>query len=81
MLSTKRAGHYKEPRSQSKLVQPVTDVEGGSTRLSYQVTIGFEFSSDWMKKWRELFKPIVYDIQKFTWAHWLTFSVNKQTDT
>ena len=43
MLSTKRAGHYKEPRSQSKLVRPVTDVEGGSTRLSYQVTIGFEF--------------------------------------
>ena len=41
MLSTKRA--YKEPRNQSKLVQPVTNAKGGSARLSYQVMIGFEF--------------------------------------
>ena len=25
-----------------------------------QVTIGFGFISDWMKKWREFFKPIAY---------------------
>ena len=43
MLLTKRAGHYKEPRNQSKLVQPVTNVKGGSTRLSHQVMISFEF--------------------------------------
>ena len=24
-----------------------------------RVTIGFGFTSDWMKKWREFFKPIV----------------------
>ena len=38
----------------NKLLQ-AADAKRGKTRSSECVTVGFDFTSDWMKKWREFF--------------------------
>ncbi len=44
--------------NQSKLEANTCSWHEARENLRERVTIGFGFSSDWLRKWREIFKPI-----------------------
>ncbi len=46
------------PVNQSKLEANTCSWHEGRENVHERVTIGFGFSSDWLRKWRKIFKPI-----------------------
>ncbi len=44
--------------NQSKLEANTCSWHEARENVRERVTIGFGFSSDWLRKWREIFKPI-----------------------
>ncbi len=46
------------PVNQSKLEANTCSWQEARENVRERVTIGFGFSSDWFRKWREIFKPI-----------------------
>ena len=46
------------PRSQSELKANTSKRREARENASDQVAIGFSFASDWLKKWREISRPI-----------------------
>ena len=45
--------------------------------LSEQVTIGFGFTSDWLRKWCEFFKPIIKCSNSKTKVNEITFHTSE----
>ena len=52
------ANHGDNPANQSKLELITRSRHKAQENVHPRTTIGFSFSSDWLKKWRENFEPI-----------------------
>ena len=49
---------FDNPVNQSKLEVIIRSRHKARENVNARATIGFGFTSDWLKKWRENFKPI-----------------------
>ncbi len=60
------------PVNQSKLEANACSRHEARENVREQVTVGFGFTSDWLRKWREFFKPITVRSNANLKQMWIT---------